>query len=340
MADDSVPVLLTGVTSVTHLVYAASWLRSQLDSGARLDLFVAEPGSFFGQTRVTPEDVETYLPHDDRLRITHGGRTAYAAVGTTPEVLLSVGAPGLKAFAELTRLRKRPPRVVVVDEGIGSYGDARTRRAAYRRAGGGGLWPVVRAAAVAGGHRLLTSERWTTYRRPTQASGWEVNEVVAAEFSRHLDGEVAPPQTAVYLTQPWPRLGVMGASAYVRHLDGVARACDTVGLHLVVQPHPADDPADYADFDVRPQARPVELDRFVTSAAVVIGSNSTALLNLAALEGVSTVRVTMAETQELEDALGADQRDLLDHFLPPAVTTTGLAAALDARRDGPGPSAD
>lgn len=335
------PVVLTGVSSVTHLLYAASWLRAELDAGVEIDLTVREPGTFFGRAAVTADDIATYLPEDERLRITSGAHTAYAEVSSAKLTLLCVGAPGLRMFAELTRRLRRRPRVVVVDEGIGSYGDVHTRLAAYRRAGGRGPWPVVRAASVAGGHRLLTSQRWTTYRRrDTDRSAWEVNAAVATEFARHLDGEPAPPRTAVYLTQPWPALGVMSVGNYVRHLGEVRSACEAAGLNLIVHPHPADDVSHYAEFDVRMQTRPVEVDRYVTTAAVVVASNSTALLNLAALNGVPAVRVTMPETAVLEDALSADQRDLLDHFLRPAVTTDGLAPALSRAVDEQTPSGD
>ncbi len=335
------PVILTGVSSVTHLVYAASWLRSQLDTGVEIDLAIREPGTFVGRARVLPRDITTYLPRDGRLRITQDERAAYPGVSSTSPTLLCVGAPGLRTYVELARRLRRLPRVVVVDEGIGSYGDVHTRLAAYRRAGGRGPWPAIRAAAVAGGLRTLTSERWTTYRRRGDStSGWEVNASVAAEFAGHLSGEPAPPRMAVYLTQPWPELGVMDAGDYLRHVRGVRAACQAVGLSLVVHPHPADDATRYPGVDVRVQTRPVELDRFVTSAAVVIGSNSTALLNLAALRNAPAVRVTMRQTQALEDALSADQRELLDHFLPPAVATDALPAALVRAMDKTPPGLD
>lgn len=334
------PVILTGVSSVTHLLYAASWLRAELDTGVAIDLMIREPGTFFGQARVTEADVTTYLPRDERLRITRGAHTAYAEGVSSSLTLLCVGAPGLRTFAELTRRLRRRPRVVVVDEGIGSYGDVHTRLAAYRRAGGRGPWPVVRAASVAGGHRLLTSQRWTTYRQKNASSEWEVNATVAEEFARHLDGDHAPPRTAVYLTQPWPALGVMSAGDYVTHLGEVRVACEAAGLNLVVHPHPADDASRYDDFEVRLQTRPVEVDGYVTTAAVVIASNSTALLNLAALKGVPAVRVTMPQTEGLESALSADQRDLLDHFLKPAVTTDELAPTLSRVVDEQAPHGD
>jgi len=338
MTDVGRTVVLTGVTSVTHLVYAASWLRSQLSSGASIDLYVRRPGTLFGVTRVGQPELESYLPRHERLRIREGDHPAYDNGGDSRVTLLSVGAPGLRSCATLVRRGLGRPHVVVVDEGIGSYGDVHTRLAAYRRVGGSGPWPVVRAAAVAGAHRLLTAERWTTYRRREDgAGGWEVNASVAAEFARHVTGDPSPARTAVYLTQPWPELGVMAVDDYLAHLDQVAEACRTAGLSLVVHPHPADDASRYRGYEVRRTGRPVELDRFVTTADVVIGSNSTALLNVTALEGVRAVRVTPPGTQALEDALSVDQRELLDHFLPPFVTPAQLARALAPGTDGPSP---
>lgn len=334
------PVILTGVSSVTHLVYAASWLRAQLDAGVEIDLTIREPGSFFGQAQVSAQDIATYLPQDTRLRITHGEHAAYAEGSAASLTLLCVGAPGLKCFVQHTRRRRRLPRVVVVDEGIGSYGDVHTRLAAYRRAGGRGPWPIVRAAAVAGGQRLFTSESWTTYRRGEPTSGWEVNAAVAAEFARHLSEEHPAPRTAVFLTQPWPDLGVMSVRDYVLHVGEVRAACEAVGLDLVVHPHPADDATRYGEFEVRAQTGPVELDGFVKGAAVVIGSNSTALLNLAAFARTPAVRVTVPQTVALEDALSGAQRDLLDTFLSPAVAVTELGDALERAVGEPRSSAD
>ncbi len=332
--DLTVRVTLTGVRSLTHLVYAASFLRHLLtERTGPVEVGVFDLGTGFGRARVTPADVLALLPEDPRLTIDpdvsggHHGVDHFTVAQDRPRVLLSVGAPGLRVWRRMGRAgRGHRPRVVVLDEGIGSFGDLRTRLAAYRRQGGSGPWPVVRAAAVSGGNRVLTDERWSLYRR--DGRGWVVDERVAREFRDRVQGEAAAPGTAVYLGQPWPELGVMAEAEYLDHLHVVAEACDGAGLTLVVRPHPSEDPGRYAGLTRSSSDVPAELDRAAVSAVVVIGSHSTALLNLAAVHGVPAVRVTAPGLAGLDRALGSRQRALLDTFLPSPLDPAGLRSAL------------
>ncbi len=99
------------------------------------------------------------------------------------------------------------------------------RPIAEREGAGRGRWCVPRPWPVDTGFSRASAGR-PTGERTLQSSEWEVNAAVAAEFARHLDGEPAPPRTAVYLTQPWPALGVMSVGNYVRHLGEVRSACE------------------------------------------------------------------------------------------------------------------
>jgi hypothetical protein len=336
-ADASVVrVTLSGVRSVTHLVYAASYVRHLLDhTHVPVEVGVLDSGAGRVGTAVTPTLVRESLPVDERLEVTTGvGADHFDVVRGRYRVLLSIGAPGVRAWTRMVRAgRGRRPHVVVVDEGIGSYGNAATRRAAYQREGGRTWWPWVRAGVVATGHRVLTDVHWSLYRETHGA--WVVVPEVADEFRRrvpHVTDLPGPgPAGAVYLSQPWPELGIMSASAYVEHLQSVREACAQAGLHLSVRPHPAEDAARYAAFDVAPTAGPAELDPAVVGAAVVIGSNSTALLNLAAVHGVRAVRVTAPDFAGLEAALAPRQRSLLDTFLAPAVSVDRLGERLGER---------
>ena len=96
----------------------------------------------------------------------------------------------------------------------------------------------------------------------------------------------------------------------------------------MLRPHPSESPARYRGFALTAGTGPAELDREVTEASVVVGSNSTALLNLAAVHGTRAVRVTAPELAPLEAALTDRQRTLLDTFLPPPVSVDGLPSAL------------
>src|SRR4029077_14910657 len=115
--------------------------------------------------------------------------------------LVCIGAPTVRAWSAFTLAhRGRRPRVVVLDEGIGSYGTRRTRRAAYRREAGREPHSTVRALVVPTGARILPDLHWSLYRHGP--SGWAVDERIAAEFRRRLNGPPTPPGRAVYLAQP------------------------------------------------------------------------------------------------------------------------------------------
>jgi hypothetical protein len=325
------------VRSTTHLVHAASWLRHTADRDRQpLVVEYLGSGTFLGRDNVDPADAEHYLSLAGRLEWRPAGGAATEGDVAGRPVLLCVGAPGLRAYAALVRRHPAaPPEVVVVDEGLGSYGTWRTRRAAYLRQGGREPRTTVRAVAVAAGSRVLTGTRWALYQE--RHGGWRVSEPVAAEFRRHLGGLPAPAGRVVYLTQPWPALGLVDEGAYRAHLEAVDGACATAGLSLTVRPHPAEDPGRYAGLVSAARTGPAELDRAVSSAAAVLGADSTALLNLAAIHGTPALRVRVPGLERLTAGLAPRQRRLLDAFLPPPRTAEELGTALAAI--GPPPTA-
>lgn len=332
-ADEPVRVVVAGVRSTTHLVHAASWLRhlAEREPGPVVVDYRGS-GPFLGRDNVDAGDARRLLGLD--------GQLAYRAPGDGAgepgrpgrrRVLLSVGAPGIKPYLRL--LRADPahrPEVVVVDEGLGSYGTWRTRRAAYRRQGGREPWPTVRSVAVSGAGVLLTGTRWALYEQQ-QAGQWRLSAAVSAEFRRRLTGSPAPAGRAVYLTQPWTALGLLTPAAFRAHLAEVEGACARAGLDLVVRPHPAERREAYDGVVLDPGHGPAELDRAVVSSAV-LGSDSTALLNVAALYGTPAVRVWLPELALLDRGLAPRQRSLLDAFLPAPVPLASLTAALTAAR--------
>ncbi|WP_156969776.1 hypothetical protein [Knoellia subterranea] len=318
-------VTLAGVRSATHLVHAGSFLRHLLSETSD-DVVVDYLGSgqFLGRDNVRPEHVEAFLPVGPRLQLRSGTTEigASQAGGVRQHLLLSVGAPGIKPWLRLVSRIRRRPRVVVLDEGIGTYGDWRTRRDAWRRQGGREPWPTVRSWAVSGAADLLTDQRWALYEREQERDRgtWRVVPEVAAGFTEALssDSTVASGQ-AVYLTQPWVELGLVSEADFGQHLAEVARACSVVGLELAIRPHPAEEGGRYAAWRELPREVPAELDPAVVGAPLVLGTDSTALLNLAAVHGRPAVRVTLRSLEHLERALSRDQRELLDTFLPAPV---------------------
>jgi hypothetical protein len=114
---------------------------------------------------------------------------------------VSIGAPATRAWA---RFRCSPSawplRTVAVDEGIGSYGDLTTKRAALRREGSREPWATVRAGVGVAARRLLPYASWRLYERV--GGQWSVNDAVAAEF-RRASTVRTPSDRVVFITQPW-----------------------------------------------------------------------------------------------------------------------------------------
>jgi hypothetical protein len=336
-------VFLSGVASVTHLVYAASYLRHLLDtSDGPVTVVNFGLRRFMGRANVGAQDVAALLPDDPRLSLvaSESPERWHSRPGER-RIYVGIGAPGIKPYLRLRAAAAgRGLRVVVVDEGIGSYGDWRTRRDSWQREGGRGPWPAVRALAVTGARRLLTDERWALYRLDSTSDGfgWRVDERVAAEFRRRL-GEfsagVAPPGV-VFLSQPWVELGMLSEQAYLGHLREIAAECEAAGRSFLLRTHPAEDQSRYAGLAVSRQRGPAELDPQVAGAVSVLGTSSTALLNVAALYGTAAVRVAVPELAHLDDELSAGQRSLLDAFLPAAVGVGELSERLsEVRRPSP-----
>lgn len=316
-----VDVVLTGVQSLTHLVYASSYLRHRLETDLSLDgvRLVVVPTAE-GHARFSEGEVRALLPSDPRLTVVVLGREAqwWRCLGAHV-VLLSIGAPGTRALTTLLRVRRgRKPVVVVVDEGIGSYGNWRSRRAAYlRRPRGKEPRASLRALAVASANAVLPDVRWSLYEQ--QGRSWRVHEEVADEFRRHLDDQTVDVPTAIYLTQPWVELGVMTETHHAQHIVDLRAACEDAGLRFGIRPHPLEGPSRYVGQWVLSERSVAEFDRRIATAGLVIGANSTALLNIRAIHGTRVLRISAPGASVLDRTLSRRQRSLLDAILPPAV---------------------
>lgn len=321
-------VVVTGVRSRTHLIHLSAYLRRALatDDAAGIEVGYLGGGDFLGNARVDDRDVARLLPTDPRL----GVRMLQRLEDWSPDrgaggelVYLAVGAPGIKPWLQLRRRAgRRRVRVVVTDEGLGTYGTWRTRHDAWRRQGVAEPWCTVRTTAVRGADRLLTSERFAMYGRDRD---WALDPDIAAEFhSRTTDGDGDGAGRVVLLTQPWVEIGALSQAAYRAHVQEVRDRVQAMGHRFVVRPHPAEEPSRYDGFETLPGDLPAELDGRVVASAAVVGGSSTALLNLAALHGLPAWRLLVPGLEHLEDRLGADQRALLGRYLPTAVPVADL----------------
>lgn len=322
-------MFLSGVQSVTHLLYASSYLdRLMMDTGASVTLVNLGVGQFLGRTNVTAQDLRETLGHDPRLTVV--GADGAVDPGSEPDercIYMGVGAPGIKPYLRLRSVRPlRKMHVVVIDEGIGSYGNWRTRRDAMRRQGGPEPWPSIRALAVGAARVLLTDERWALFRRVGES--WLVDDRVAATFRAKITPPAHRDSVGVFLSQPWVDLGAITEVAYLAHVRQAAQACRSAGLDFLVRPHPAEQARRYTGFQVTTHRGPAELDPKVVGATVAMGATSSALLNVKALYGTPVIRVVTPELAHLDDRLSPDQRSLMDDFLPVARPAAALPDML------------
>lgn len=309
--------VITGVRSKTHLIHISALLRREL-AARDGDLAVAHVGggTFLGNSSVTADDVRRLLPDDPRVRLSFPEGADRWSHDTAELTYISVGAPGIKPWISLRRNSiRRPVRVVVTDEGIGTYGDWRTRRDALARQGAREPWRSVRPLAIRAADRLLTGERFAMYDR---SHDWALNPLIAQEFRGLVPTREPRSDRVVFLAQPWVELGVLRADDYLAHVAQVAAAVEAGGFRLAVRPHPAEDASRYRQYEVLDHSFTAEADPAIVASAGVVGGTSTALLNLAALYSLPAARLVVPGLEHLEAELGEDQRSLLDRYLPRA----------------------
>lgn len=307
-------VVWAGISSRTHLIYGVSWIR---------ELLRREPGHvqvqlmgsrlFFGDEAVTPQSVLDLMPEGVDVINWRADITPAA----TKLWMLSVGAVGIKPWVRLRQTHpfRRFP-VIIIDEGIGTYGSWSSRRQAYRRQGGSEPWSTIRTTAVEGATALLGTSRWPLHL--VSNGGWALNKPVADEF-RRLAPEPCVGNRVVFLSQPWPELGVVDESAYRAHVDEIREATLTAGLEFAILPHPGEDPARYDKQDLVDSLAMAELNPEVLGAKLIVGASSTALLNVAAIHHVPAWRLGMPELDELDRRLAPRQASLLAHYASPAM---------------------
>lgn len=319
-------------------MYLAAYLRARLEDPATTGLTVVllSFGKFLGRRQISERDVQALLPLASHVSVVQmQSREEWRAEPDESLLYLAVGAPGLKVSLRLLFANRRRIPCVVVDEGLGSYGTLRTRRLAGRREGRGRTRALARALTVSLTTWMFTTERWTMYRE--SPNGWTVDPRVAAEFRRQVSraGAAAGGLQAVLVGQPWVELGQMTEARLRQVVREVDAACAASGLRLRIRPHPAEDRSRYFGYEVDADGTPIELDPSVVAASLVIGFNSTALLNLAALHQTPVVRLLIPELEPLFDAMSRRQRSLLDAVVPTAVRLDELPAQLQlaAERD-------
>ena len=315
-----------GVSSRSHIAYGVSWIREMLRR---------EPGDvavhmFNSRSFHTDEDISTEVIaaeiDDDRVSVDRWDGSK--APKGTKLWMLSTGAVGIKPWLRLAA--KHPFRrrtVVVTDEGLGTYGNWKSRHAATLRQGGKDPQAALRTTAVQCATGLLTHIRWPLHVE-TSPGRWGLNKPVADEFRRAAPEPDRSGKRVAFLTQPWPEGGVMSQEQYAAHVDEVARAVAAAGMEFVVVPHPGEPAQRYARYSAASTSVLAEYSPVVLGATVIVGASSTAMLNVAAIHGVPAVRVGTPELTKLDQEMSDKQQSLLGQYAAPSLTPAELGRRL------------
>lgn len=314
-------VIVTGASNPTQLIHVASRLRQILALGWCEQLTVALAGDTRVPPRITAAAAQDLLPDDARVRVTMPrgpGRWRFPADDWAVHV--SVGEAGLAPYPKIVAANagRRIP-VVVTDEGLGSYGDADSLRDGWVRHGVAQRRRMAHRFATLTARAMVEVERWPLYRKVD--GRWITDEAVAAEFRARIQPVTVDKDRVVMLTQPWVQFGATTPTSYRTHVRDVGRAIRRDGRHLVVRPHPAEDPRCYDGLQmdgitVLDSVGPAEFDPEVLAASEVLGGPSTAVLNVAAL-GCRPARIVAPPVRGVMSRLTADQRSLLDTHTRP-----------------------
>lgn len=319
-------LIISGAKSRSHLVYLASYLRTIVGKDDAVTAFFLPLPPFLHADAVTLEDARAAFP--DGLVIKEGLADWSAQDETT---YICVGAPGIRVLRTLTKAMGRKVsslRIVVVDEGIGSYGDMRAALAARLRQGE--KLPVAALkAALGAGLRHVPAQRWATFVK--KGEHWGLNAKVVAEFSRYASESEVRSNEAVILTQPFVDMKLTSEEAYLNYVSKLAAAAKENGLRPVVRPHPAERPGRYKDFAVMDDIGTADLDPQVLQAAVCMGGPSTALINVAAMGGVPVVWTSAPGLEFLDTDVSSAQQEIFSTFLGLPVPLDAVASALQER---------
>lgn len=314
-----------GVASRAHLTYGISWIRELLrrEPGS-VELRMLGTRTFFGGDEITPDDVAGIIA-DAAVTVT-SGLGGKAPKGAKPW-LLSTGAVGIKPWLRIkARHLTRRVTVVVTDEGIGTYGNWRSRHQAMGRQGVPEPWRTIRTTAVEGATKLLTDERWATHVR--SGKKWGLNKQVGDEFRAAAPKPDDHPGRVVFLSQAWPELGVLDEAKYAQHLDEVARAVQLAGREFVVLPHPGEPKERHERYAVEGPQVLAEFHPVALGAEVLVGASSTAMLNLAAVHGIPAIRVGTPELTKLDHDLAPGQASLLGQYAAPSLSPVEFGRRL------------
>lgn len=214
----------------------------------------------------------------------------------------------LLAFSQPTLVAKYSPRLVIIDEGIGSYISERLRSIIIRLDNStqnrGDISPLhlkgaewMRAIA----ERIFPSEKRLLCQRKSGIliPNWEVIDSYRLILNQHVSdfGTTAhPSSTGIILTQPFSECDQIDGDTEFRVLEQIVRELWRFDLDVIVKPHPREKKDKYQSFVKRLKRerslstadKALLAERLFSSVRpqCVVGYMSTSLLTAALLYGI------------------------------------------------------
>ncbi|HEX6592498.1 MAG TPA: hypothetical protein VF050_10910 [Moraxellaceae bacterium] len=320
--------LICEYTTWYHLLGVLAYLHSLPERPAHV-IFV-RGGSFFGNTVAFPQAVAETLAERVSFCSDSAGLAEYlpgVRARGRPVVLVTPQQYPLRPALELHRHGIRH-RVIVTEEGIGSYGgEWQVLSALWREWRAQGTLTLQRAAAA-----LFTRLAKMVYFLPRKREYWQLfdrrswlprPEVVAAykavlpalAGARRTEPPLPLPCT-LFMSTPLYELGKMDADRFRQLLLAVA---DNAGgrEQLVIKPHPIEGLEKYAGYRVIAPGTPLELLLLETNPEQVrlVGFSSTTLYTSWLFFNIRPLRVAAGDW--LYDGLSRRQKGIINACTQP-----------------------
>lgn len=280
---------VSGALNESHLIYIASFINSinaNSDNKSELTIYFEQNHRFLTKDILSEEIIYKWLgdvicckknniPKSMKFqKITH---IHIASVGIKPMLLMRIMNP----FSQISN--------VIVDEGIGSESDFLSISKTYQRERHITIlkahWLAVNYLFIK--RRLLCNSIWKLFTN-NQPNKYIANFIKSRNIPLKMGGGYV-----LLLTQPWVKLGVLGAEQYNEYIQDVINICREYDISIILKPHPSEDVDAYKHFSlpIMKSIHPIEINVDPGACKAVIGFNSTALILLNAIYDMPSYRL-------------------------------------------------
>ena len=316
-------VILSKVASVSHLIYAGAYINKMLDADGvdELEVYCLGFVEFLGSTRVVWSDFRKFIPQHPKISVYYidSGSKFPKFISSYRITYLCVDTLGLK---DLLLIYSKNPTVkldcIIFDEGLGSYMTTQMRFKRFRKASGSVVWAALKIIKENVLNILFRPKFWRMYYQ--EQDGWKVNKSIEAWIKQGVplhNGNIVGKNSRViyYISQPVIELGIVAEQKYYDFLLRLQQIIKKYNYHLIVKPHPLESKHRYKGLQIEIDSisYPAELRSDIKNSVVILGINSTGLINFSALYGMKVFRFDQFMIGN-EKKHRNEQKDFLNHY--------------------------